>query len=159
MQGRGSIVVYQTYTKKTHPVRVKSVKDPGSHDHDVQHQRVLVAQSQSTAQRPPACNLVRTGIFHSGAVRTMCTSVGEAEASRVTLILCWALSAQWKEAVKTRSRPMKRLLSAKTSATTDHCQLSLEAANRPPARTAPGPGPVSLTGTEDRKPQCVNVCL
>lgn len=69
----------------------------------------------------------------------------------VTLLLCVAFSAQWKEAVKTKSRPTKRLLRVKTSATMDHCQLSLETANSPPARTAPGPGPANLTMREDRQ--------
>lgn len=45
---------------------------------------------------------------------------------------------------------MKKLLRAKTSATTDHCQFSLETANSPPASTAPGPGPANLRVAEDR---------
>lgn len=46
-------------------------------------------------------------------------------------------------------RLTKRLLRAKTSATTDHCQLSLDTANSPPASMAPGPGPAELTVTEE----------
>lgn len=67
---------------------------------------------------------------------------------RVTFTLWVAFSAQWKLAVKKKSRPTKRLLRAKTSATMDHCQLSLDTANSPPVRTAPGPGPDNLTMRE-----------
>ena len=61
-----------------------------------------------------------------------------------TLFLCDVLSEEWKVAVKEKSRPTKRLLRVKTSATMDHCQLSLDTANTPPASTAPGPGPHNL---------------
>lgn len=135
-------------------MRVKSVKDPGSDNGNVQHQCVLVAQPQSTAQRSPTRNLRRWTFFYCNIFQTMCVCGSEAVGSCVTLILCSALSAQWKEAVKTRRSPTNKLFRAKTSATMDHCQLSLEAANSPPARTAPGPGPVSLTMTEDQ-----NVCI
>lgn len=62
----------------------------------------------------------------------------------VTFLLWGALSAQWKLVVREKRSPTKRLLREKTSATTDHCQLSLDTANTPPASTAPGPGPASL---------------
>lgn len=68
---------------------------------------------------------------------------------RVTFLLWVVFSAQWKLAVKKNSRPTKRLLRVKTSATMDHCQLSLDTANSPPASTAPGPGPVNLTVREE----------
>lgn len=62
----------------------------------------------------------------------------------VTFFLCEAFSAQWKLVVNKKSRPTKRLLRVNTSATMDHCQLSLDTANSPPASTAPGPGPANL---------------
>lgn len=68
----------------------------------------------------------------------------------VTFPLWVAFSAQWKLAIKNRSRPTKKLLRVKTSATMDHCQLSLDTANSPPASTAPGPGPANLTVRDDR---------
>ena len=67
-----------------------------------------------------------------------------------TFLLWVTFSAQWKLAVKKKSTPTKRLLRVKTSATMDHCQLSLDTANSPPARTAPGPGPANLTVREER---------
>lgn len=79
---------------------------------------------------------------------TQVSSEGGGVLHRVTFLLWVAFSAQWKLAVKNRSRPTKRLLRVKTSATMDHCQPSLDTANSPPARTAPGPGPDSLTATE-----------
>lgn len=79
---------------------------------------------------------------------TQVSSEGGGVLHRVTFLLWVAFSAQWKLAVKNRSRPTKRLLRVKTSATMDHCQPSLDTANSPPARTAPGPGPASLTVTE-----------
>lgn len=62
----------------------------------------------------------------------------------VTFFLCEAFSAQWKLVVNKKSRPTKRLLRVNTSATMDHCQLSLDTANSPPASTAPGPGLANL---------------
>lgn len=69
---------------------------------------------------------------------------GESLPRWVTFLLWVVSSARWKLEVKKNSRPTKRLLRVKTSATMDHCQLSLETANSPPASTAPGPGPVNL---------------
>lgn len=110
------------------------------------------APKHSTAL--PSAQPGQVGIIFTAVRVKRCAYLrGERVCCRVTLILCSALSAQWKEAAKTRSRPTKRLLRAKTSATMDHCQLSLQAANSPPARTAPGPGPVSLTVAEDKQPQ------
>ena len=62
----------------------------------------------------------------------------------ITLLLRGALSAPWKQAVRENRRPTKKLLREKTSATMDHCQLSRDTANTPPASTAPGPGPDNL---------------
>ena len=68
----------------------------------------------------------------------------------VTFDLFLASWAQWKLAMEKKSRPTKRLLRVKTSATMDHCQLSLDTAKRPPVSTAPGPGPANLRVTERR---------
>lgn len=69
---------------------------------------------------------------------------------KLTFPLWMAFSAQWKLTDKKKSRPMKRLLRVKTSATMDHCQLSLDTANSPPASTAPGPDPANLTARKGR---------
>lgn len=62
----------------------------------------------------------------------------------ITLLLSLALLAQWKQAASAKISPTKTLLREKTSATTDHCQVSRDTANAPPASTAPGPVPTSL---------------
>ncbi|TNN42234.1 hypothetical protein EYF80_047574 [Liparis tanakae] len=132
--------VLRCYQKdpRTHPERVKSEKHPGNDDQHVQQQRVLVAQPQATAQRPP-----------NGVVKERSEGNRETGPRRFTFCLLVAFSARWKPAVAKKSRPTKRLLRANTSATTDHCQLSLDTAKSPPASIAPGPGPANLTGRGD----------
>lgn len=68
-----SIFLVILWKMETHPVRVKTVKDPGSDKSNVQHQCVLVAQPQSTAQRPPTCDL-RMDNFDCSVIPTVTTS-------------------------------------------------------------------------------------
>lgn len=139
--------------KITYSVRIQSMKHPGNDDQYIQNQCVLVTETQTAAERPPAGNLVRRRTEQWGELLVISLSVQrkwrpEEEVSALTFLLWPALLARWKLAVRRRSTPTKRLLRVKTSATTDHCQLSLDTANSPPDSMAPGPGPANLTVTE-----------
>lgn len=141
--------------KITYFVRIQSMKHPGNDDQHIQNQGVLVTETQTTAQRPPVCNLLRWGREQRDKLIIISPSVqqertAEGEKSTLTFLRWPAFLARWKLAVRRRSTPTKRLLRVKTSATTDHCQLSLDTANSPPASMAPGPGPANLTVTEKR---------
>lgn len=62
----------------------------------------------------------------------------------ITFFFWSTVSALWKQAEREKRNPTKRLLSEKTSATSDHRHTSLDRAKLPPASTAPGPGPAIL---------------
>ena len=130
-------------------MRVQALKDPRNDGHYIQHQGVLVTEPQATAQRSPVGSLtILDNSYRSNDLseeQNTGPNEGRSVPRWVTFLLWVVLSARWKLAVKKKSRPTKRLLRVKTSATTDHCQLSLDTANSPPARTAPGPGPANLT--------------
>lgn len=130
------------------------MEHPGNNDQHIQNQCVLVTETQTTAQRPPACNLGKLCTEKGGELIIISSSAqrkqtAEEEMSALTFLLWPADLARWKLAVRRRMRLTNRLLRVKTSATTDHCQLSLDTANSPPASTAPGPGPAKLTVAEE----------
>lgn len=139
--------------KLTYFVWIQLMEHPGNNDQYIQNQCMLVTETQTTAQRPPACNLLKLCTEQGGELIIISLSVqrkqtAEGEMAGLTFLRWPAFLARWKLAVRRRIRLTKRLLRVKTSATTDHCQLSLDTANNPPASMAPGPGPAKLTVTE-----------
>lgn len=127
----------------THFVSVELEQSPRNDDEHIHNQSVLVAQSQSTAQRPPQSKLENDKQWHH-ANHIHCTASCNREIVIITLFFWSTVSVLWKLAEREKRKPTNRLLSEKTSATSDHCHTSLDRAKLPPASTAPGPGPAIL---------------